>query len=1057
MTAGPGWVPSPDPESVASLVEDGLEHLPTDVLASGPDALMTAEPTTLVLGTVIGTVAKAEISEYSRKLDHRLSQYVDEHDNEEAVAVKVAAGLSRLLPDGEELNQAARQAARGDADALRAQLEAYHENEQRRAALDRAVEQILTGDFEDIEATLTDVFDTRDTDAARALLFDFMELVRTRQTQQTLEAVLALDGRFDEFVEDLDAMRQDLEHNIEQSLIEADLRSDGFRRLSPLAFDREIEDPERPWRAGFDFVHVREDFAVDRHRLDGTNVVDDLFDSVRAGTTLLVRGPAGSGKSTICKSVACRWYDTQETGPVFYRESGRGSAFKSVGQLKTAIRGSPGHVLVVVEDAVRPATDDIYDLIDQLRGTDVAVSFLLDARRAEHEDFEDPAGMETGAEDALREVLGSIERYDVPGFDPDDTTEVQRIVERFEAKTGREVPHSPAYIHDEIISTDAELGEMVYLTYFLPVGGEKAVGLEGDVRAKYETLLEPASDESQRTDLTQFDDDLRRDVGLLVNLLNASRIGVYPELVHALGQVHGNDRETHREIQDIREALGGWMLYPQTVEGSPIEQTTHELWSALYLRRVAERYDDHGSEGFERGSKERFEDCVNALFNLCEDDAQRLRISRGVENTEVLERIADDPTEEAENFVRNVFEMGEEWPILASLYGVSEASNIEIPAICSEEAVRDMSLSRGRMYREGGFYEAAHTEFREARGLSEELDDRSGIATSLGNIGLVARRQGDFEAAREYHEDSLDISEDLDDQSGIAKSLNSLGAVAHEQGDFETARGYYEDSLAIREELGDRSGIATCLNNLGLVAQEQSDFEAAQEYHEDSLAIREELGDRSDIAASLNSLGWVARRQGDFEAAQEYHEDSLDISEELGDRSGIAASLNSLGAVAHGQSDFEAARGYYEESLAIREELGDRPGIATSRFNLGLVAQAQGDFEAAQEQYEDSLAISEELGDNSGIAASLSSLGAIAHEQGDLEAARGCYERSASIVVDIGAPKRAVTVLENLVKICNKLDREEEAQKWCDTAIELIENTDTPDIETEAQWFRSQR
>lgn len=40
-------------------------------------------------------------------------------------------------------------------------------------------------------------------------------------------------------------------------------------------------------------------------------------------------------------------------------------------------------------------------------------------------------------------VLGSIERYDVPAFAPDDTTEVERIVDRFEDKT------LVGYIHQE--------------------------------------------------------------------------------------------------------------------------------------------------------------------------------------------------------------------------------------------------------------------------------------------------------------------------------------------------------------------------------------------------------------------------------------------------------------------------------------------------------------------------------------------------------------------------------------------------------------------------------
>ena len=847
MAAGPEWLPSPDPNTVASLIKDGLEHLPADVMKAAPGVLASTEPTTLVLGTIVGTLAEEKTIEYASNLDHRLQEYIDDHEDDNAVAVKLAAGVSHLLPDGRELNQAALQAARGDPEALREKLQEYHEDEQLRADLNGAVQQLLTGDFDDLEETLSDAFDTNDTDAAQALLFDFMEIIRTRQTQQTLETVLELDSQFDTLSDDLDNMQEELEHNIQQGLIEADLRDEGFRRLSPLTFDREIENPERAWRARFDFVHVREGFAIDRTRPDGTNVTTDLFDtlhSAETGTTRLVRGPAGSGKSTICKQVACRWYDSPETGPVFYRESGRGGRdFESVGKLKSAVRASPGHALIILEDAIRPATDDIYDLIEEFQQTDIAVSVLLDARQGELDDFEDPTGMETGASDALRDVLGNIERYDVPALDPDDPGECQRIVDTFAAKTGRQVTHSTEYIHREVITSNAELGDLLYLTYFLPVGGEEATGLEGDVRAKYRTVLNPADEKSQHEELSRFDADLLRDVALLVNVLNASRIGIHPALVHALPgsvDVHNNDRETHKEIQRIRTALGDWMLYRQTDPESPIQQTTHELWSALYLRQVALRYEEYGDEGFDRGAKERFEDCINAVLRLPDDENVRQTIRDGVTNSTLLDTLDEDPEQWAEEVVGHIFKLGERQPILAPLYGTSEESGIVLPGVCSTETERQVTVGRGHIHIEYGAYERARTAYTMARERSEELGDRAGIANSLNNLGLVAQQQGDYEAAREYHEDSLELKEELGDRAGIATSLNNLGLVARNQGDYEAAREYFERCVRTFIEIGADRRALTALDNLVSVCEDLSRTDEARQWCETALELIEE-------------------------------------------------------------------------------------------------------------------------------------------------------------------------------------------------------------------------
>jgi tetratricopeptide (TPR) repeat protein len=971
MTVGPAWLPSPDPEAAASLVGDGLQHLPSGVLSSTSSVLASAEPTTLVMGTVVGTLAKEEVGEYSRKLDRRLQEYVDEHESDDAIAAKMAAGVSRLLPDGRELNQAALQAARGDPDALREKLREYHGDEQLRADLDAAVEQLLTGEFDDIEETLSEAFDTSDTDAAQAMLFDFLELIRTRQTQENLEAVLDLDGRFDTLSDDLDAMQEELEGNITQRLFEADLRDEGFRRLSPLTFDRDIEDPERPWRAGFGLVHVREGFAVDRVRTDGTNVTDDVFEAVQsaaAGTSRLVRGPAGSGKSTVCKQVACRWYDSPDTGPVFYRESGRGGrGFESVGKLEDRIRASNGHTLVVVEDVVRPATDAIYDVIEEFRNTDIAVSFLLDARRGELDDFDDPAGMETGVSDALREVLGSIERYDLPAldpaFDPDDSegpdepVECHRIIERFEAKTGRQVTHTPSYIHREVSKSEAEVGDLLYLTYFLPVGGGEAAGLEGDVRAKYQTVLDPADERSQREDLAEFDTDLLRDVALMVNLLNASRLGIRPELVDALGHVHGTDRETLLEIQDIQEALGGWMLYPSTDEESDIEQTTHELWSALYLRQVALRYEEEGDEGRRRGSKERFEDCVNALFQLADDESLRETARGRVDDSLLLDGFDEVPEPLAGALAKDIFELGKRWPILTPLYGTSEDPEIVLPEVCSGKLRRTVMNDLGYINLNRGEFGAARREFETSRKLSEELDDRSGIAISLNSLGLVARHQGKYDEAREYFEESLEISNELGDRSGVATCLVNLGPVAQEQGEYAEAREYLEESLKINNELGDRSGIAANLHNLGVVAKEQREYHEARENYKDSLEILEELGDRGGIAIILDSLGLLAKEQEEYDQAKKYHADSLEIHEELGHRDGIAKCLNNLGTITHKQGNYDEAKQSFERSARMFLDIGKFRRALDAIANLVSTCKELGHTDEALEWCESALTI----------------------------------------------------------------------------------------------------
>jgi len=69
----------------------------------------------------------------------------------------------------------------------------------------------------------------------------------------------------------------------------------------------------------------------------------------------------------------------------FFRKSGSAN-LDSPGTLIDAIHNAEGHVLVVVDDAARPESRQIYEVAYEFRN-DTEVSFLLNARYNEYADF----------------------------------------------------------------------------------------------------------------------------------------------------------------------------------------------------------------------------------------------------------------------------------------------------------------------------------------------------------------------------------------------------------------------------------------------------------------------------------------------------------------------------------------------------------------------------------------------------------------------------------------------------------------------------------------------
>jgi tetratricopeptide (TPR) repeat protein len=86
--------------------------------------------------------------------------------------------------------------------------------------------------------------------------------------------------------------------------------------------------------------------------------------------------------------------------------------------------------------------------------------------------------------------------------------------------------------------------------------------------------------------------------------------------------------------------------------------------------------------------------------------------------------------------------------------------------------------------------------------IEQELGNRSGIASSLHNLGVLAQDQGDYTAARTYYEQSLKIKQELGNRSGIASSLGQLGRLAYLEKDYVTAVRCWVVAQSIFEKLG---------------------------------------------------------------------------------------------------------------------------------------------------------------------------------------------------------------------------------------------------------------
>lgn len=821
------------------------------------------------------------------------------------------------------------------------------------------------------------------------------------------------------------------------------LAEEGFVRLSERYFAR--RDPAAPldaWRRGVRLVDARAGRAVERTVPDGgagrsarASLTDRVLDGLRSGSDTVVLGPPGSGKSTVCRQVACEWFD-RGRGPVFYRESGQGARFERPDALAGEVTDTDGHALVVVEDAVRPEAKAVFEFLELVEGSG-SVTVLLDARESEWQD----AGRRSDADPFGTDPVASGREAVEPVYVPrPDAREHERFVRAVEEATDRPVDVDVEQLRGDVRraaageTEGARPGELFYLLHRLSA-----------------LVRDPLADGDAPTSLTEVVWDVHGrladrgdrvlDVGTCVNVLNASGIGVAPELLYAVAP------DDPLAVDEALEVLEGRVVFPEETDwsgGTTAYPAIHGAWSVEFLVHSLE------AEG-EGPARERFGRVLTRVLSLADDAAVRERVAGALQgDAPYLARIERDPGTWVEETLRTVYALGRERPKLAPLFGDGEHDSVRLPAACSESVAAERPVWLGRMFLAAGDYDRAGRAFE--RLPRKETDRR--IERLLG-LARVATERGEFDEAVEHAEECLALVEDEGDEApslARARAEERLGAALSGRGDFEDADSRFRAALDRFEALGDRRRMARTLKGMGIAAAHRSEYDRAREHLERSLDISRELGDRRAVANKINNLGEVARHRGEYRRSRDLHERSLDIRRDLGDRRGEASSLNNLGIVARYLGELDRAREYYERSLEIKRELGDRHREANSLTNLGNVFRLRGEYDRALECERRSLAISRELGYQHAEASSHINLGEALYRRGRYRRAREQFERALELAAGIEYRHGEVNSLAGLAAIDRSLGELDRARDRLRRALDLATEIGEPDDVTRIRY-----
>ncbi len=801
--------------------------------------------------------------------------------------------------------------------------------------------------------------------------------------------------------------------------------------------DRTPAEPETAWRVGLDLTDVYYGYAIDRpadggdgpathtgeagrspstdadrgdHAASrGEDAAEVLRGRLRSGDAVVL-GPPGTGKSTLCRQVACRWVRAGR-GPVFHRPA---RASGDLSAVVDHVRAADGEALVVVEDA---ADESVLGFLRAV-GDDPDVTVLAEARERAWADT--LAGL---TDPRLRETADRLTEYRVPEV---SLATCRRAIETFEATTGRSVPLSAETLLDRV-RNEGGLGEMLVLSHRVvahtsptpwepdPVG-ESA--LDADVRAAYQALAGA--------------DPPALSAGLLVATLSAVERPVSPGVVHALAVAP--DGPSHEAVERAIDVLDGRVLVRESGDGRV--RTHHPRWATRFLAHALDRA--------ERETVRLFERATSALFALVADPDRRAAVEEWTGRAPTVEALADDGVDEV---VRSVFALATEDSSLAPLFGTTEHSGIEVPAACSPATRLECRSCRGKAWYDAGDPERAETELAALCDRASEVSDEATRTEYLaeGHRGLaeVVVDRGATERAQDSLQRGLSAAREGDHPRRAVGLRTSLAWAAMTVDDYDEAERHLQAAREACEDLPPCGPCSDTLYYLAKLEHFRGDLAAAESWLAEAVELDRDLGHDQNRSSSLKLRADIARERGDRERAADLYRRSLELKRTVRDRPGEAHTLFDLGVLHLERTDHEAAERTLQRSLDIARANEMRRHVGRVQGALGRLALARDAPDRAAEHFGTQLSIHDDLDHARGVASATARLGDVARDRGQVETARDRYEDALDRFRDIEAHGEVFDVLERLVDLLEGRD-DAAVREHCERGVELAEDLDRP-------------
>ncbi|MFP4556184.1 MAG: tetratricopeptide repeat protein [Bacteroidales bacterium] len=274
----------------------------------------------------------------------------------------------------------------------------------------------------------------------------------------------------------------------------------------------------------------------------------------------------------------------------------------------------------------------------------------------------------------------------------------------------------------------------------------------------------------------------------------------------------------------------------------------------------------------------------------------------------------------------------------------------------------------GIVYHNQNANDKAMEYFMRSLRLSEEHDNKGGMAASMNNIGMVHADVRNYESSIEYYQKSLNLTKELSDTFGMARSYNNMGVTYANMGNIQLAIENYQRAADAFKKLNLQYFQAATYNNIGtyylsLIHETNKNdstliyYQEALRYFQKAVPIFREMEEQFDLATSLANVAQTQVQLYEFlpknhPAGNSYLNQSIASGKEALDLSKRIKSFSSIYYSAHALKEAYKNKGNISLALEYAELLIQNNDSLLTQEKERTVAEIEAVYQTEKKEQE---------------------------------------------------------------------------------------------------------